>query len=64
MIHTFLLALHKLEDPTVMNIFFSALQAAVYSLLDCIIIIEVLASHVIFQNPEEVIIWGVQVWTL
>jgi hypothetical protein len=50
--HAFLQELHKLEDPTAIEIHSSTSQPATNSFLDYVIIIIVLVSHVIFQDPE------------
>jgi hypothetical protein len=62
MIQTFLPALHELQYATAEEVFFSISQPCTCSLLDCLVVFIVLAPHVIFQGPEQVLVQKGKVW--
>ena len=52
MIHTFPPALHELKNPTAVEVH----SNTTHGYLDCLIIFIVLASHVVFQGVEQMVV--------
>jgi hypothetical protein len=47
--------LHEFKDPAVAENHSSTSQLAKHSFLGCVIILTMLASYTIFQDPEQVV---------
>ena len=55
MIHTFLPVLHELQNPAAVEVHSNTSQPAMHGYLDCLVVFIVLASHVIFQGPGQMV---------
>jgi hypothetical protein len=58
---TFLPALQNLKDASAVVVGCSSLQPASHGFLDCFVRLVVVTSQVIFQGPEQVVVWGGQI---
>jgi hypothetical protein len=63
-ISTFLPALQNLKNAPAVELRSSSSQPASHGFLDCLVSLLVMTSQVIFQGPEQVVVWGDQIRTV
>jgi hypothetical protein len=57
-IYAFLPALQNLKDASAVQVRSSSSQPASHGFMDCLVSLVVVTSQVIFQGPEQVVVWG------
>jgi hypothetical protein len=63
-IYTFLPELRNLKNASAVEVRFSSSQPASHGFLDCLVSLVAVKSQVIFQEPEQVVVWGSQIQTV
>jgi hypothetical protein len=56
--------LQNLKNASAVEVRSSSSQPASHGFLDCLLSVVVVTSQVIFKGPEQVVVYGGQIWTL